>query len=78
MSIITWVRQVHQVAVVQVAQRLGLGMDARQHNHPPSGGRRAGSPRNRRPSLHRSVRHQDPARRRVLVRWQGWIGGLFS
>lgn len=78
MSIATRVRQVHRVAVALVAERLGLGMDARQHNHPPSGGRRAPSLPKRRPSLHFSVRHHDPARRRVLVRWQGWICRLFS
>ena len=74
MRIVTRVRQVHRVAVVVVARSLGLGLDPRQHNHPPFGGRRAASL----PSLHPSVRHHDPARRRVLVSWQGWIGGLFS
>jgi hypothetical protein len=78
MSIVTRVRQMHRVVVVLVAQRLGLGMDARRHNHPPFGGCRAASLPNRRPSLHLSIRHHDPSRRRVLVRWQGWIGGLFS
>jgi len=76
MSIVTRVRQVHRAAVVRVARRLGLGMDARQHNHPPVGVRRAASLPNRRHSL--SVRHHAAERRRVLVRWQGWIARLFS
>ena len=76
MSILTRVRQVHRAAVVRVARRLGLGMDARQHNHPPFGVRRAASLPDRRPGL--SVRHHHNARPRVLIRWQGWIARLFS
>jgi hypothetical protein len=71
MSIVTRVRRAHRAAVVLVARGLRLGPDARRHNHPPSGTRRGPSPR---PPL----RHHDPARRRLLVRWQGLIDGLFS
>jgi hypothetical protein len=77
MSNITRVRRLHRVAVVVVARWLGLALDPSQHHHPPFG-RRATSLAPRRPKLLRSVRHHDPVRRRVLVRWQGWIGGLLS
>jgi hypothetical protein len=64
MSIVTRVRQVHRIAVVAVARRLG--------------GRRSASWKGARSGPHPLLRHHDPARRRVFVRWQAWIGGLFS
>lgn len=77
MGIVTRVRRAHRLAVSLVAGRLGLGPDPRQHHH-PFGVRRGASLRDNRPRGHRPLRHHDPAQRRLLVRWQGWIGGLFS
>lgn len=64
MDVITRIRQLHRVAVAAVAWRMGLSQDRGQNNHRLTS----------RPSL----RHHDPARRRVLVGWQERIGDLFS